>query len=94
MWVSLLRDFISGQYTFQAIQKHKFHTTFSYGRSSLNVGDEIVDPASSLVIQYQQSMIFSRVGYDVMDIPESYGLRFDIMRHIHRFVSKQVSICT
>ena len=33
------------------------HNWFSFGRSYLNVGGDVVDPASSLVIKDQKSLI-------------------------------------
>ena len=67
------------------------HPSSCYGRSSSNHGDDVVKPASSLVIQNQQSMISS--GYDVMSIPEFHGLQFDLMRIIHRLMQELIPIC-
>ena len=60
----------------------------SYGRYFSNVGDNVVDPASSFVIPDQQSMISSG------GIPQAHGLWFDLMHHIpSRWTWEQVPIC-
>ena len=63
----------------------------SYRRSSSNIGNGVVKPASTLVIQDQQFMVFSAARYNGHS--KITWLRLDAMRHIHRLMSKQVPVC-
>ena len=57
----------------------KLKTQFFFnGKSSSNVGGGVAKPASSFVIHG------NLCGHDVMGIPESNEIRFDLTRHNHR----------
>ena len=50
----------------------------------------------SFIIEICNSVPAIRVilwGHDVMGIAESNGMRFDLMRHIHRLMWEQVPVC-
>ena len=54
-----------------------FHLSF-YGRHSSIVGDDVVEPASSSSSRTSHGILWR---HDVVGIPESHGLRFDLLRH-------------
>ena len=45
-----------------------------------------------LLLSSSTSISWYPLGHDVMGIPESYRLQFDLMRHIHRLMYEQVLI--
>ena len=55
----------------------------SYWRSSSNFGGNVVESASRHTGPAIHDIL---LGHDVMGIPESLGLRFDLMRHIDRLM--------
>ena len=57
----------------------------SCGRFSSNVGSDVIKPASSLVI-LDPAIHDILWGHDVRGIPELKGMRFDLMRHIHKLI--------